>query len=580
MTNFISQADALLGAGRIDDARRLYTKAIQAGKQADVAHFRLASLAYSGGHLQDSVIHLQNAIAIRPQNAEYHYTLGSILRATGDRAQAEAIYRKALTCEPSHANSWIALGLIAKEKGNLKEAESHQREALRWAPDSFPAWLNLGNTLLTQGRIEEAASSYHEALRLNPQSWQAQNHLGKALVKCGQVREALPHFQQARQLAPREFEPAFGLGLCLFELERFNEATPYLNTAAALLPSVKNAALLIDYACFRLKAGDFQRGWDLYETRLESTEGRHAYPFPRWEGGSLAAKTLLISCEQGLGDEIMFASLLPELIAEAAHCIVECDTRLATLFRRSFPGSTVFPVNRTTTPHEKQLALFHALPDLPTPDVWSPSGSLPRFKRRAISDFPNHSGYLKPDPDKVWSWRERLDTLGSGLRIGLSWQGGTAATDTGMRSIPLNQLSPLLVVPNVHWVSLQYTDCHEELRVFRQLSGITVHHWPEAIDDYDQTAALVSALDLVISVCTAVVHLGGALGQTVWVMVPYVAEWRYGHEGSSMPWYPSVRLFRQPAPHAWEPVIAELQRELGEFITASSSQRTSRSAPE
>ena len=159
-------------------------------------------------------------------------------------------------------------------------------------------------------------------------------------------------------------------------------------------------------------------------------------------------------------------------------------------------------------------------------------------------------------------WRGRLAALGSGVKVGISWQGGTMKTRRPLRSLLLAQWLPILRAPGVNFVNLQYTDCSQEIAEFKSETGIEVVDWQDARDDYEHTAALVSALDLVISVCTAVVHLGGALSKPVWVMAPYSPEWRYGIAGEKMPWYPSVMMFRQPRYGAWEPVIERVAHQL------------------
>jgi ADP-heptose:LPS heptosyltransferase len=186
-------------------------------------------------------------------------------------------------------------------------------------------------------------------------------------------------------------------------------------------------------------------------------------------------------------------------------------------------------------------------------------------------DFPRHSGYLCADPLKVAAWKERLAALGPGLKVGLSWQGGTQVSRARLRSMTLEQLLPVLRVEAVQFVDLQYTDTAEERARLEAVHGVRLAHWRSGIDDYDETAALVSALDLTLSVCTAVVHLAGALGRPAWVMTPYSPEWRYGHAGECMPWYPSVKLVRQPAPGEWEPVIAAVARQLARDARARSA---------
>lgn len=189
-----------------------------------------------------------------------------------------------------------------------------------------------------------------------------------------------------------------------------------------------------------------------------------------------------------------------------------------------------------------------------------------------VEHFPRHQGYLRADPERVQYWKDRLAQLGAGPKIGIGWRGGLPHTRFPVRSLSLSQFSPILAVPGVQAVSLQYTNCADEIAAFNAQTQNPVHHWPEAIADYAETAALVSALNVVISVCTAVVHLGGALGRPVWVMAPYVAEWRYGREGPDMIWYPSVRVFRQPKAGGWSPVVSAVRRALDKLGRAADNQ--------
>ena len=183
--------------------------------------------------------------------------------------------------------------------------------------------------------------------------------------------------------------------------------------------------------------------------------------------------------------------------------------------------------------------------------------------RRSLADFPRHSGYLKADPVRTHEWRGRLHALGPGLKIGLSWRGGTPVSRVALRSIPLEAWTRLFALAGVRFVSLQYTEgAAAETAALARAGGPVVTHWQDAIDDYDETAALVSALDLTISVCTSVVHLAGALGRPVWVLAPQAAEWRYGTRGETLPWYPSARVFRQHESGDWEAVMRRVASEL------------------
>jgi ADP-heptose:LPS heptosyltransferase len=252
----------------------------------------------------------------------------------------------------------------------------------------------------------------------------------------------------------------------------------------------------------------------------------------------------------------MFASCLPDVLKRVSHCIIESDPRVFKLFKRSFPQATV---HANVDPNDLSW-----LQEMPAIDLQCPLGSLPALFRHHWQDFPRHQGYLKADPERVEYWRQRLEGLGTGLKVGISWQGGVAKTGKYQRSLSLSQFLPVLSRQETHFISLQYTDCYEEIEALYKEHGIRVHHWQEAIDDYDETAALVSALDQVISVCTAVIHLGGALGKPVWILAPRNPAWRYMAEGEQMPWYPSARILRQTVQGQWDDVIARVNTLLDE----------------
>jgi ADP-heptose:LPS heptosyltransferase len=222
------------------------------------------------------------------------------------------------------------------------------------------------------------------------------------------------------------------------------------------------------------------------------------------------------------------------------------------IFRRSFRGAEVYAQPVSSTQDSSGAG----------PDVQVSMGSLPGLLNRAQGTFPAHNGYLLPDPARTAAWRERLATLGPGLKVGLSWRGGTWNTRNLSRSIPLSDIAPRLDRGSITLVSVQYGDHAREMAELRVAAGTIVHHWQDAMDDYEETAALDAALDLVISVQTAVVHLAGAMGASVWALIPRRAEWRYLDEGETMPWYPSVRLFRQSAEGSWAPVVDRIAIEL------------------
>jgi ADP-heptose:LPS heptosyltransferase len=260
----------------------------------------------------------------------------------------------------------------------------------------------------------------------------------------------------------------------------------------------------------------------------------------------------LITSEQGLGDEIMFASCLPDVIRQADRCTIECEARLVDLFRRSFPSAEVFPKDMTNTPSVQAA----------TAEYQMPMGSLPGLYRTKREDFPEHRGYLIADPVRVAYWHDQLAGMDDRRKIGISWLGGSHQTRKLSRSVPLAQWSEILEKQDCTFISLQYTECQQELDEVYRKSGVRVLHWPEVIADLDELAAMICALDQIISVQTAVVHLAGALGCKVRVMIPVNPEWRYRAQGHDMPWYPSVHLYRQQQAGKWADVIHSITRDM------------------
>jgi hypothetical protein len=257
----------------------------------------------------------------------------------------------------------------------------------------------------------------------------------------------------------------------------------------------------------------------------------------------LSGRSVLVYGEQGLGDEIMFASMLPDLLSDAGRSRLVCDPRLQRLFARSFPNASVLS-------HAEAQRLAPA-----SADVALPLGSLGRLYRTHPAAFPRHTGYLSADPALVELWRERLRATGERPWIGLSWRGGLHKTGRSMRSIPLASLKPLMKAAPASWASLQHDAAPAESEQMESATGMRLARWERIGFDLDETAALMMALDVVISVCSTVVHLAGALGRPTWVLAPFAPAWRYQLRGETMPWYPASRIFRQSTPGDWSTVL-------------------------
>jgi tetratricopeptide (TPR) repeat protein len=503
--------------------------------------------AVDGGDLRRARELLERALALDPRSAGTLSDLGNVHLLLDEPVEAERHYAAALQLAPSHASTLANLGVLRARQGDRAGALDAFRRALRADPHAAQALRGLAEATPDDVVPHEDIALVSEIAARFPDHAAAFAALGRLRLRGAfDAEPALAALERALALGHDDAETLAARGVALHELGRFEEALAAYDAARARAPAHVGARF--HRAIALLTLGRFAAGWADYELRLVS-ENRpvRPFPFPRWQGEALRGRTILVHAEQGLGDEILFASCLPEIVRAARRCVIECSPRLAAVFRRSFPEATVH-ASEQTGPVDWALPLGI--------DVQSPLGSLPLHLRADVAAFPARRGYLVADAAKVERWRERLAALGPGRAIGISWRGGTPRTRAERRSLPLADLAPLLREPGMRFVSLQYgPDVAGEIERFAAQTGIGIAHWPEAIDDYDETAALASALDGIVSVCTAIVHLAGALGRPVLVATPRVPEWRYGALGERMPWYPSVRLVRQAQSGGWAPVV-------------------------
>ena len=534
-------------AGRHADAARLLIAAIQA--RANDAEYRY-ELGRAMRRLDEparAVTCFREAIALDAKHLDAHVDLAAVMLALGDPDAAEQAARAALALDARCVGALVNLGAALQGRGDFAASAESYRAALAIEPDCAPALANLSAVCLQLGELEEARRAAEEALRLAPDDADAHLRLGNVLLEQREPERAATSYREALRLRPDAVAHT-ALGFAEDLQGRFDSALDWYGRALAHDANHVHARL--NRAAIWLLRGELARGWDEYEWRMRVAGQAplfERFALPRWDGTPLAGRRILVYAEQGLGDEILFASCLPEVIAEAAHCVVDCEPRLAELFGRSFARATVHGGRQTES--------VDWLASAGTIDVAIPAGSLPKYLRRTPAEFPRHTGYLQAAPERVRAWRERLAALGAGPKIGLSWRGGVPQTGRGSRSLELAELLPVLSRPRAHFVSLQYGPCGEALAALRAQHGVTVHHWPEAIDNYEETAALACALDLTLSVCTALVDLCGALGRPVWVLAPVRTDFRYGLVGETMPWYPSARVFRQARYGEWPPAI-------------------------
>ena len=508
---------------------------------------------------------LDESLRSFPDDAELNLLSGFAQLALEDAQSALDHFHLALHYDPANAFALRGRVQALERIGQSWRIETAYREFLSANPENVEALCGMAGALCERGEFDQAAELLQSALQRQPERVDALNLLGLVTARdLGQLQAGERLIRRALEIHP-DHEPArSNLGWILALQRRYEEALDCLNQVLERNPADHETRLMRAY--LHLRRGDFAEGWKDIEARHHS---RLAVPrqrdLPEWRGEQLIEKGLLVYPEQGVGDQIMYASCLEEVLERAARVIIECEPRLVPLFQRSFPRATV----RADSPHPPDVSWRH---DFGKVDCQIAMGSVPALFRTAWSDFPRHHGYLRADPEKVQAWKRRLEALSSRRKIGISWRGGSLKTRTQLRSIPIESWRPILNC-EATLVSLQYGAVDQDLRHARESAGIQVLHFPEAIEDFEETAALIESLDLVISVCTWIVHLAGALGKETWVLTPSIPEWRYLDAGNSMPWYPSVRLFRQRETNCWEPVIADIARLLDSRLATESLPR-------
>jgi hypothetical protein len=457
----------------------------------------------------------------------------------------------------------VQLGFALLNLGYPADAERTFLEARERLGDAnLECRLGLAVAQRDLDRVEEAIAGVRGIDAATVTDADNLNRLGVVLMGApATLGEAIEIFRRSFARSANPVPALVNLGLAYQQSGRIDEAIEQFRLAQRYEPW--SPAANFNESVLRLLKGDFESGWDNYHWRTKL--GGHKFNYPRladrklWDGSPLAGRSLFVHGEQGLGDEIMFASCYHELLGQGARLVIGCDARLEQLFRRSFPRAEIVPSAAGDRLQWERTA--------PATDFYLPGGDVPYYLRRSRAAFPSHSGYLRADPAKVARWRERLSKLPGRKKVGISWRGGVVVSWSRRRSMAAEELAPLLLGQDACIVNLQYGERAADLEALRA-QGVTVHDFPEAIDDLDETAALCCALDGVATVCTSIVHLCGALNRPVLVMAPQVPEWRYRLSGDDMPWYPSVRIHRQEVAGDWKPVLARV-REALERLPAS-----------
>jgi tetratricopeptide (TPR) repeat protein len=550
-----ARAHHLLGiiasrAGEDMPAVQHFAQAIRLEPETGDYYYDLALVLSRMGELEQAMAGFRAAIHLKSGGAAAHNNLGALLRAQARDAEAVDCFNKAIALNPNYMEAYNNLGCALRELNRSALALPPLEKALALSPLTAEIHNNLGNVLRDLGRSQEAVACYLEAIRLKPDYLQAHASLGTLYADMDRVEEGEACCLDAIALDPRCVGAYNNLGVVRQQMRRPQLAAEAYREALRLDPDAvdpkNNLAMIL------LMLGEYSEGWRLHENRWRSRvlkPGVRDFEQPLWDGG-LKPRRLFIHAEQGLGDTLQFCRYLP-LIAPEHEIVLEVQAPLVGLMRQ-FSGVT------------KVVTRLDPLPDF---DAHCPMMSLPLVFQTTLDNVPNQTPYLRADPAKIEHWAKRLEPA-PGLKVGLVWAGGARPGQPELehvnrrRSLTLKTLAPLAQARGVSFVSLQKGPPALEAR--SPPPGMDLYDFTDDLHDFTDTAALVENLDLVVSVDTAVAHLAGAMGKPVWLLNRYDTCWRWLLDRDDSPWYPTLRLFRQPAANDWAtPVAVVLDRLAG-----------------
>jgi len=542
----------LMKLGEYKNAVEAFTEALSVNPSYFEAYYNLGTAYIEQGNLKEAIDAFQSALEINPGYAEAHNNLGAAYKEQGNLEEAIASYNTAITIKPGYAEAHNNLGAAYKEQGNLEEAIDAFQSALEINPEYAEAHNNLGAVFSEQSRYEEAIASYNAAITIKPQYAMAYYNLGVAQMELRRFTEAVNAFSNAVLFEENFVEAYYNLGISLVGLCELEKAVNAYQKSIHLNSKHVKARHNLGRVYWLQK--EFSRAFELMEWRWLGESEFIGQPFksekPTWDGGEGAA--VFVWREQGIGDEIMFSSMLSELNNKSKKLIVECDRRLVPLYERSFPEDIKFLSDRSKI-RDEDYGSHIAI------------GSLPKHLRHSVNDFTIvSSGWLKADVEKTNLFRTKLKLDPSERVIGISWYTSRSQADSNTRNIPLELLAEYLKQVPATYINLQYGDTSDELMRVSKATGLDILNLEEIdnFGDIDGLAALISICNVVVSIDNSTVHLSGALGVDTKVLLPLSPDERWGLEDSDSYWYDHLALYRQEVAGNWS---APLERLIGDL---------------
>jgi tetratricopeptide (TPR) repeat protein len=545
---FVVQLDlarACAAVDQFDQAMRAYRQCIALAPDLAHPHAEFGVLLNRGGMSREAIGPLSRALELAPESAEFHFHLGVALANCGEADRAIVAYERAIELDSTMPEPHANLGVIFRSIGKLDRALAAYARALEINPDCAEVHCNLGVALAELDRMAEAIQCYELALAINPDFANAHFNLANAIRKGDEHERAIEMYRRAVQLKTDFVQAHSNMAMSFNDLGRHDLALIYYDRAVELRPEWGEARW--NRTLTHLVLGDFERGWAEFDCRnqIEPPSSR-TFPGERWSGEDIRGKTILLNYEMGLGDSINFVRYASWVAQRAGRVIVEMQEPLRELCE------SVAGVDQVVCIQRDQPFVHY--------DLHCSLMRLPELYRSDPATMPRTVPYLRPSGARLDKWQKTVGARAGKFRVGLVWAGSPEHQNDRQRSIALASLASLAAVPDVEFYSLQRG--HAAGQAMTPPPGMGLIDHSDEFDNMADTAALIEQLDLVISVDTSVAHLAGALGKPVWVLLAYVPDWRWMLDREDTPWYPTMRLFRQPAIGDWSMPIRQIAREL------------------
>jgi tetratricopeptide (TPR) repeat protein len=477
------------------------------------------------GCLPASINLLEKALLLRPNNVMLKCRLAVVLGLSNRNEEALVASEQALLIDPKTAQAYEAQGLALTNLGQANLAITSFKQALECGEPSASTYSNLGLAYRAKGEIKGAIDYFEKAVALDKNYKQAYNNLGVSFLELNELGQAEAALKNALTIDQEFAEAHFNLSRVL------------------------------------LMGEDFEAGWKHNEWRwLCSTFPSTWREFPQvvWQGEDLTNKKILVWSEQGIGDEVMFASTLQELAQNSAGLVIECNKRLVPIFKRSFKGVSVFARHQPSNPQIRNI----------NADVQIPLASICNFYRKAPEEFPSSpNGYLKSDPILTEKIKSRYSSFGDGIKVGVSWKSGNPIVGHE-RSIPIELWHELFALKGCHFISVQYGEFGGDLERVFKATGIRIFQdkLVNPINSAEEWFSQIGALDHIISVDNSTIQVSGSLGIPTWTLLSSAPEWRFGLKRSDHLWHPSVQVYRQKRKGEWGPLMKKVASDFTSLI--------------